>query len=111
MTAFNEIICYFKNFNFFWNFGVLTTNLDRTFGKHNEDHNSTLESTPRNTRVLDPKFLASTLSNEVVQDEEEAGSSTQSIRIEENLLAVTPPAAPEVYEISDISYSYMDDPY
>ena len=25
---------------------ALWTNLDRTFGKHNEDHNSTLESTP-----------------------------------------------------------------
>ena len=48
----------------------LWTKLDRTFGKHSEDHNSTLESTPNTTRVLDPKFSASTLSDEVVQNEE-----------------------------------------
>ena len=34
------------------------------------------------TSILDPKILASTLSDEVVQDEEEAEASTQSIRIE-----------------------------
>ena len=56
----------------------LQEKLDRTFGKHNEDHNITLESTPRTTRVLYPKVSASTLSDEVVQDEEEAESSTQS---------------------------------
>ena len=50
----------------------LQPKLDRTFGKHNEDHNHTLESTPSTTRVLDPKFSASTLFDEVVQDEEEA---------------------------------------
>ena len=55
------------------------TILDRTFGKHNEDHNSTLEITSSTTRVLYSKFSASTLSDEVVQDEEEAESSTQSI--------------------------------
>ena len=43
--------------------------LDRTFGKHNEDHYMTLEITPSTTRVLYSKFLASTLSDEVVQDE------------------------------------------
>ena len=32
------------------------------------------------------------------------------IRIEESLLAVPPPAAPEVYEIYDISSSHMVDP-
>ena len=53
---------------------------------------------------------ASILSDEVVQDEEEAESSTQSIRIKESLLGVTPfPASLEVYEIYDISYSHMDD--
>ena len=57
----------------------IQTKLDRTFGKHSEDHNSTLESTPSTTRVLDPKVSASTLSVEVVQDEEVAESSTQSI--------------------------------
>ena len=46
----------------------------------------------------------STLFDEVVQDEDEAESSTHSIRIEESLHAVTPsPDAPEVHEISDIS--------
>ena len=84
--------------------------LDRTFGKHNEDHNSTLEITSSTTRVLYSKFSASTLSDEVVQDEDEAESSTQSIRIEESLHAVTPsPDAPEVHEISDISYSHIDE--
>ena len=83
------------------------TKLDITFGKHSEDHNSTLERTPSTTIFLDPKFSTSTLSVEVVQDEEVAESSTQSIRIEESLLAVTPSSdAPEVY---DISSPHMDD--
>ena len=68
----------------------LQEKLDRTFGKHNEDHNITLVITSRTTRVLYSKFLVSTLSNEVVQDEDEAKSSTQSTRIEESLHAVTP---------------------
>ena len=54
----------------------LWTKLDKTFCKHSEDHNITLESTPSTTRVLDPKFSASTLSVEFVQDEEVAESST-----------------------------------
>ena len=68
----------------------LWTKLDRTFGKNNEDHNRTLESTPNTIRVLNSKLSASTLSDEVVQYEEEAESSAQSIRIEESLLVVTP---------------------
>ena len=56
--------------------------LERTFGMIDEDHNSNLESTSSTISILDPKFLASTLSDEVVQNEEEAESSTQSIRIE-----------------------------
>ena len=84
--------------------------LDRTFGKHNEDHNSTLEIKYSTKRVLYSKVSASTLSDEFVQDEEEAESSTQSIQIEECLLAVTPsPDALEVYEISDISSPHMDE--
>ena len=63
--------------------------MDRTFGKNNDDHYTNLERTPNTTRVLSSKFLASILSDEVVQDEEEAKSSTQSIRIEESLLGVT----------------------
>ena len=45
--------------------------MDRNFGKHNEDHNRNLESTHNNTtRFIYSKVSASTLSNEVVQDEE-----------------------------------------
>ena len=54
----------------------LWTKLDRKFGKHNEDHNKNLEITSNTTRVLYSKFLTSTLSDEFVQDEEEAKSST-----------------------------------
>ena len=48
------------------------TILNKTFGKHNEDHNSTLEIMASTTRVLHSKLSASTLSDEVVQDEDEA---------------------------------------
>ena len=68
----------------------LWTKLDRTFGKHNEDYNSTLEITSNTTRFLYSKGSASTLSYEVVKDEDEAKSSTHSIRIEESLHEVTP---------------------
>ena len=54
----------------------LWTKLDRTFRNIDEDHNSTLERTSSTIRVLDPKFLASTLSDEVVQNEEEEKSSS-----------------------------------
>ena len=50
--------------------------LDRTLGLIDEDHNSTLESTSNTISILDPKISASTLSDEVVQNEEEAESST-----------------------------------
>ena len=50
----------------------LSTKLDRTFGENNEDHNKNLEITPSNTRVIYSKVSASSLSDEVVQDEEEA---------------------------------------
>ena len=67
-----------------------------------------MDITASTTRVLHSKFLASTLSNEVVQDEDEAKSSTQSIQIEDSLHAVTPSFdAPEVHEISDISYYHI----
>ena len=55
------------------------TKSDRTFGKHNEDDNSTLDITSSTTRVLHSKLSATTLSDEVVQDEDEAESYTQSI--------------------------------
>ena len=54
----------------------LWTKLDRNFGKHNEDHNIPLEITSSATRVLNSKVSASTLFDEVVQDEDEAKSST-----------------------------------
>ena len=54
----------------------LWTKLDKTFGKHNEDNNITLDITSSTTRVIYSKLLASNLSVEVVQDEEEAESST-----------------------------------
>ena len=72
--------------------------------------NRNLESTSSTIRILDPKISASTLSDEVVQDKEEAEASTLSIRIEESLHAVTPsPDAPKVHEISDISYSHISE--
>ena len=43
--------------------------LDRIFGKHNEDCYRNLEGTFRNTRVLYSKFSAFTIYDEVVQDE------------------------------------------
>ena len=79
--------------------------------KQNEDIYRNLEKTPSTTRVLYSKFSASTLSDEVVQDEEEAESSSQSIRIEESILGVTPyHVDPEVYGICDISSPHMYDP-
>ena len=85
------------------------TILDRTFGKHNEDHNSTLEIMASTTRVLHSKVSAYTLSDEFVQDEDEAESSKHSIRIEESLHEVTPPDAPEFHEIFDISSSHISE--
>ena len=56
-------------------------------------------------------YVPSPTAKKIIEDEEEAESSTQSIRIEESLLGVTSsPAAPEVYEIYDISYYPEDDP-
>ena len=62
----------------------LWTRLDRIFGVIDEDHNSILERISNTISTLDPKFSASTLSDEVVQDEEEAEASMQSIRIEDS---------------------------
>ena len=67
-----------------------------------------MEITSSTTRFIYSKFSASTLSDEVVQDKEEAEASTQSIRIEDSIHAVTPsPDAPEVHEIYDISSSHI----
>ena len=56
------------------------------------------------------EFMPTPTTNQIVEDEEEAEFSTQSIRIEESLLGVTPsPATLEVYEIYDISYFHIAD--
>ena len=84
--------------------------LDRTFGMIYEDHNSTLESTSSTISILDTKISASTLSDEVFQDKEEAKASTQSIRIEDSLHAMIPSLdALKFHEISDISSSHIDE--
>ena len=44
----------------------LWTRLDITFGVNDEDHNRILERISSTISTLDPKFSASTLSNEVV---------------------------------------------
>ena len=55
-------------------------------------------------------FMPSPIEKQIVEDEEEAYFSLQSIRMEESLLEVTPsPTALEVYEIYDISSPHMDD--
>ena len=80
----------------------LWTRLDITFGIDSR------WSTSSTISILDPKISASTLSDEVVQDKEDAEASTQSIQIEDSLHAVTPsPDAPEVHDISDISSSHI----
>ena len=66
----------------------LWARLDRTFGS--------TWSTSSTISILDPKSSASTLFDEVVQDEEEVEASTQSLRIEDSLHAVTPLDALEV---------------
>ena len=61
-------------------------------------------------KIQHDEFIPSPTKKQIVEDEEEADFSLQSIRIEESLLGVTPsPAAPEVYEISDISHSHKAD--
>ena len=50
----------------------LQTRLDITFGMIDDDHNSTLERKSSTISILYPKISASTLSDEVVQDEEES---------------------------------------
>ena len=86
----------------------LWTILDITFGNIDEDHNRILERISSTISTLDPKLSASTLSDEVVQDEEEAEASTQSI--EDSLHAVNPsPDALEVHEIYDISSPHISE--
>ena len=61
-------------------------------------------------KIQHDDFVPSTATKQTVQDEEEAESSTQWVRIEESLLGVTPSRdVPELYEIFDISSSHMAD--
>ena len=51
-------------------------------------------------KIQHDDFMPSPTEKQIVEDEEEAEFSLQSIQIEESLLRVTSsPAAPEVYEI------------
>ena len=62
-------------------------------------------------KIHHDEFMLSPTIKKIVEYEEEIEFSTQSIRIEESLLGVTPsPPTPEVCEISNISYPHMDDP-
>ena len=61
-------------------------------------------------KIQHDDFMPSPTEKKIVEDQEEADFSLQSIRMEESLLEVTPSLlAPEVYEIHDISYPHMDD--
>ena len=61
-------------------------------------------------KIKHDEFIPSHTTNQIIEDEEEAEFSTQSIRIEESLLGVTPsPVALEVYDIYDMSSPHMDD--
>ena len=61
-------------------------------------------------KIQHDEFIPSPIEKQMVEDEEEAEFSSQSIQIEESLLGVTASlAALEVYDISDISYPHMDD--
>ena len=72
--SFSPSLCYLIDFAEYPK--DIQIKLDRTFGKHNEDHSSDLESAHNTIRVIPSKVLDSILSDEVVQDEEEAKSST-----------------------------------
>ena len=77
--------------------------MDRTFGKINEDHNSTLERKSSTIRVPDKKFLASTFSAKVFQDEKEAKSSSSDFPL--NSVQNFPVIASESEEKFDFSPS------
>ena len=77
--------------------------MDRTSGKIDEDYNSTLESTSSIIRDPDPKFSASTLSDEVVQNEEEAKSSSSDFPL--NFVQNSPVVASKSEEKFDLSPS------
>ena len=64
--------------------------MDITFGNIDEDHNSTFKNTSGTISILDPKLLASTLYDEVVQNEEEAKSSSNDFPLNyvQNLLVI-----------------------
>ena len=65
--AFSPSLCYLIDFVEYPK--DLLTELDRTFGKNNEDHYRNFERTASTTRILYSKVSTSILSSEVVQDE------------------------------------------
>ena len=68
--AFSPSLCYLIDYAQYPK--DLWIEMDRTFGKHNEDYYNNLDNTFRTTRVPYSKFSVSTLSDEVFQHEEEA---------------------------------------
>ena len=62
-------------------------------------------------KIQHDEFMPSPTENKIVEDEEEAHFSLQSIRMEESILKVIhSPVSLEVYEIPDISPPHMADP-
>ena len=62
----------------------------------------------QHTEFKNGLYIPSSTTKKIVEYEEEAESSTQSIRIEESLLRVTAsPISPDLYEIYDISSYHM----
>ena len=89
----------------------ITFPLSRGPSRHMGDDSKIPNVERGSDKIQHDEFMPSSTTNKNFEDEEEAELSTQSIRIEESLLEVTPsPDAPEVYEISDISSPQMDDP-
>ena len=73
-------------------------------------YESQIPTIERGSHKIHDDFIPSPIENHIVEDEEEAEFSLQSIRFEESLLGVTPsPTTREVYEISDISSYHMVD--
>ena len=62
-------------------------------------------------KIQHDDFMPSPTEKQIVEDEEEADFSLQSIQMEESLLEVNPsPATLEVYVIPNISPPHMSDP-
>ena len=72
------------------------------------DESKILDVERGSDKIQHDDFMPSPTENKIVEDEEEAYFSLQSIRMEETILEVTPSlAAPEVYEISMCTEQYF----